>query len=141
MTSQQNYNVDRKSQLPTCDEVIRSSRVATEISKGALSVTASQQRPLTTVTAAVRKVTSAELSRRKAIMTKNMYRKPIIVMVFGGVFFIVGVVMAVLYFMGNEVVKPVGPVFLSIGLLSSVCGIVWIPIIQTKIKREFYGGY
>ena len=74
-------------------------------------------------------------------MTKNMYRKPIIVMVFGGVFFIVGVVMAVLYFMGNEVVKPVGPVFLSIGLLSSVCGIVWIPIIQTKIKREFYGGY
>ena len=143
---QQNYSTDRKSQLPTSDDVIRSSRAATEISKGALDVAASQQRPPTTVTTAMRKVTasnrvtSTELARHKAAMTKELYRKPIIVMAVGGVLFTVGVVMAVLYFMGNEKVKTVGPIFLSVGLLASVCGIVWIPIIQAKIKRELYGG-
>ena len=83
-----------------------------------------------------------------------------VVMLVGGAFLMVGVAMATLYFTvdnskdsknsdnsdnsgdsNDSGVKHLGPIFLSIGLLVSVCGIVWVQIIRRKIKKQLERGY
>lgn len=155
----QNGDLIKKSPLPA-NEVSRASRVATEISKGALSLnvaTAPKHRPPATIaitgnsvkgfmTSSNRVTSSDPAELRQKAIRKKLYKKPIAVIVSGGILFGVGIAMAALFFYGFDSVQMVGPVCLSMGLLVSVCGIVWIPIIQTKLKREqvsrgtsFYG--
>ena len=159
MTSyKQNGDLIKKSPLPA-NEVSRASRMATEISKGALSLnvaTAPKHRPPATIATtgnsikgfiSSNRVTSSDpVEMRQKAIRKKLYKKPIAVIVSGGILFSVGIAMAALFFYGFDSVQMVGPVCLSMGLLVSVCGIVWIPIIQTKLKREhgsrstsFYG--
>ena len=148
-TYKKNGDLTKKSPLPA-SEVSRASRVATEISKGALSLnvaTAPKHRPpgiIATTGSSVKgfitssnRVTSSDSAdlRQKAIR-KRLYKKPIAVIVTGGILFAVGIAMAALFFYGFDSVEMIGPICLSMGLLVSVCGIVWIPIIQAKLKRE-----
>ena len=80
-----------------------------------------------------------------------------VVMLIGGALLLAGVAMAILYFSvdnskeskdsdnsensGDSGVKSLGPIFLSLGLLVSVCGIVWVQIIRRKIKKQLERGY
>ncbi|XP_039265068.1 uncharacterized protein LOC120340775 [Styela clava] len=73
---------------------------------------------------------------RNAAPEKRYYAKAIGLMSVGGFIFAVGIALAALHFAGYEILMMAGPVSLSIGLLLLVCGIVWIPIIQTKLKRQ-----
>ena len=80
-----------------------------------------------------------------------------VVMVIGGAFLLAGVAMAVLYFTvynskdsknsedsdnsEDSGVKHLAPIFLTVGMLVSVCGIVWVQIIRRKIKKQLERGY
>ncbi|XP_078482219.1 uncharacterized protein LOC104266546 [Ciona intestinalis] len=79
---------------------------------------------------------AAKGGERLAQAKRTYYRKAIALMVVGGVIFTLGIALAALYFAGYPTIQMAGPVCLSIGLLLGVCGIVWIPIIKTKLKRQ-----
>lgn len=87
----------------------------------------------------------------KLAANHRYYRKAILLMIAGGVVFIIGIAMAVLYFQTTKDIprpkdkkqKPafgpilmIGPICLAVGLLLGVCGAVWIPLIKTKLKRK-----
>ena len=72
-----------------------------------------------------------------ANVKKKYYQKAIALMVIGGLIFSTGIVFAVLHFAGYITeIRIVGPICLAIGLLMIICGIVWLPIIKTKLKRQ-----
>ena len=79
---------------------------------------------------------SAKGQAQFANARKQYYRKAIALMVVGGLFFTAGVALAVLHFARFEGVQIAGPICLAVGLLLSVCGLVWIPIIKTKLRRN-----
>ena len=71
------------------------------------------------------------------VKKKKYYQKAIAIMVTGGLFFSAGIVFAVLHFADYFTqMQMLGPVCLAIGLLMIICGVVWLPIIKTKLKRQ-----
>ncbi|XP_049632951.1 phosphoinositide-interacting protein [Suncus etruscus] len=72
----------------------------------------------------------------------DIYRKPIIIMSVGGTILLFGVVITCLAYTLNldptsrNVLKMIGPAFLSLGLMMLVCGLVWVPIIKKKQKQR-----
>nr|CAB3263221.1 uncharacterized protein LOC104266546 [Phallusia mammillata] len=79
---------------------------------------------------------AAKGEERLAVVKKQYYRKAIALMSVGGFIFLLGVTFAALFFAGYAPVQMAGPICLAIGLLLGVCGLVWIPIIKTKLKRK-----
>lgn len=87
-------------------------------------------------------------SRSESVWTNTtrsnweIYRKPIIIMSTGGTIFLFGVVITCLAYTLNlndksyNVIKMIGPAFLSLGLMMLVCGLVWVPIIKKKQKQR-----
>ena len=68
---------------------------------------------------------------------KKYYQKAIAIMVIGGLIFSSGIVFAILHFADYfKQVVMLGPICLAIGLLMVICGLVWLPIIKTKLKRQ-----
>ena len=75
--------------------------------------------------------------KKLAIIKKQYYQKAISIMVVGGLLFITGVIFAALYFSGIMIKYQIaGPICLAVGLLMTICGFVWLPIIKTKLKRR-----
>lgn len=72
----------------------------------------------------------------------EIYRKPIIVMSVGGAILLFGVVITCFTYIQSlddkllKVLKMTGPAFLSLGLMTLVCGLVWVPIIKKKQKQR-----
>ncbi|XP_064350992.1 phosphoinositide-interacting protein [Camelus dromedarius] len=72
----------------------------------------------------------------------EIYRKPIVIMSVGGAILLFGVVITCLAYtlkLGEKslnVLKMIGPAFLSLGLMMMVCGLVWVPIIKKKQKQR-----
>lgn len=72
----------------------------------------------------------------------EIYRKPIIIMSTGGTIFLFGVVITCLAYTlklgvkSHNILKMIGPAFLSLGLMMLVCGLVWVPIIKKKHKQR-----
>lgn len=62
------------------------------------------------------------------------FQKPALAIFIGGVLFGTGTALSLLYFIqvGN-VPYLVGPVFLSVGLMFLVTGLVWVPVIKQKM--------
>ena len=94
------------------------------------------KRPLVGVTSSGSSSSRLRTGTNTQQSTRHHYRKAVAIMVAGGLIFLVGIAMAALYFYDYEQVYIVGPICLSVGLLLGVCGIVWIPIIQTKLRRQ-----
>ncbi|XP_078274438.1 phosphoinositide-interacting protein-like [Rhinoraja longicauda] len=65
------------------------------------------------------------------------YHKPVTVFAIGLLALLAGVILTVLHFIGVlDVPSVLGPVCLSIGLMFMVTGLVWIPIVKEKIRRN-----
>ncbi|CAK8682019.1 unnamed protein product [Clavelina lepadiformis] len=81
---------------------------------------------------------AARGSERLEAARRKYYRKAIALMSVGGVIFATGVTMAILFFCDKSlrVMRMAGPICLAVGLLLVVCGMVWIPIIKAKLKRQ-----
>lgn len=64
----------------------------------------------------------------------NHFQKPALAIFIGGLLFATGTALSLLYFtqVGN-VPYLVGPVFLSVGLMFLVTGLVWVPVIKQKM--------
>lgn len=62
------------------------------------------------------------------------FQKPALAIFIGGLLFATGTALSLLYFtqVGN-VPYLVGPVFLSVGLMFLVTGLVWVPVIKQKM--------
>lgn len=87
-------------------------------------------------------------SRSESVWTEapksnwEIYRKPIIIMSVGGAILLFGVAITCLAYtlrlgqMSLKVLKMIGPAFLSLGLMMTVCGLVWVPIIKKKQKQR-----
>lgn len=103
-------------------------RNVSNLSHGASSVA-------TTHAGAASKIESKLGAKRRA-REKRYYIKPIILIVIGVGFLILGIVFACLHFANWPNLLIAGPISLSVGLLLLVCGIVWTSIITAKRKRE-----
>lgn len=103
-------------------------RNISNLSHGASSVA-------TTNAGAASKIESRLGAKRRA-REKRYYVKPIILMVIGVCFLILGIVFACLHFADWAKLLMAGPISLSVGLLLLVCGIVWTSIITAKRKRQ-----
>ncbi|KAK2500652.1 hypothetical protein MC885_008582 [Smutsia gigantea] len=72
----------------------------------------------------------------------EIYRKPITVMSVGGAILLFGVLITCFAYILSlddkllKVLKMTGPAFLSLGLMTLVCGLVWVPIIKKKQKQR-----
>ncbi|XP_012868743.1 PREDICTED: phosphoinositide-interacting protein [Dipodomys ordii] len=72
----------------------------------------------------------------------EIYRKPIIIMSVGSATLLFGVAITCLAYVLNlnpkttTALKMIGPAFLSLGLMTLVCGLVWVPIIKKKQKQR-----
>ncbi|KAG8558279.1 hypothetical protein GDO81_016935, partial [Engystomops pustulosus] len=67
----------------------------------------------------------------------SYYHKPITLLVFGGIVFLIGILYTTFYFTKYvDVPYALGPVFLSIGLIFLVTGLVWLPIIAESVRRK-----
>ncbi|EHB04550.1 Phosphoinositide-interacting protein [Heterocephalus glaber] len=72
----------------------------------------------------------------------EIYRKPIVIMSVGSAILLFGVVITCLAYLLRmnkktiSVLKMTGPAFLSLGLMTVVCGLVWVPIIKKKQKQR-----
>ncbi|XP_013004137.1 phosphoinositide-interacting protein [Cavia porcellus] len=72
----------------------------------------------------------------------EIYRKPIVIMSVGSTILLFGVVLTCLAYLlqiskkTETVLKMIGPAFLSLGLMTLVCGLVWVPIIKKKQKQR-----
>lgn len=72
----------------------------------------------------------------------EIYRKPIVIMSVGSAILLFGVVITCLAYLLKmnaktiAVLKMTGPAFLSLGLMTVVCGLVWVPIIKKKQKQR-----
>jgi len=76
---------------------------------------------------------SIELERR------HYYRKAVGLMTTGVAIFGLGIAFGVLYFLNVKERRNLlmaGPICLAVGLLVFICGLVWIPIIKTKLKKK-----
>uniref|UniRef100_A0A3B1JD14 Uncharacterized protein n=1 Tax=Astyanax mexicanus TaxID=7994 RepID=A0A3B1JD14_ASTMX len=76
-----------------------------------------------------------ETSFKSALKRRwNYFHKPLLSILIGALVFGTGTAMSLLYFthVGN-VPYLVGPLFLSMGLMFLVTGLVWIPIIKQKM--------
>uniref|UniRef100_A0A8C1FU50 Uncharacterized protein n=1 Tax=Cyprinus carpio TaxID=7962 RepID=A0A8C1FU50_CYPCA len=62
------------------------------------------------------------------------FKKPALAIFIGGLLFGTGTALSLLYFtqVGN-VPYLVGPIFLSVGLMFLVTGLVWVPVIKQKM--------
>ncbi|KAM5272955.1 phosphoinositide-interacting protein [Ctenodactylus gundi] len=87
-------------------------------------------------------------SRSESVWTTNprsnweIYRKPIIIMSVGSATLLFGVAITCWAYISNNndktkaILKMIGPAFLSLGLMTLVCGLVWVPIIKKKQKQR-----
>ncbi|XP_069883051.1 phosphoinositide-interacting protein [Dipodomys merriami] len=72
----------------------------------------------------------------------EIYRKPIIIMSVGSATLLFGVAITCLAYVlklnpkTTTALKMIGPAFLSLGLMTLVCGLVWVPIIKKKQKQR-----
>lgn len=72
----------------------------------------------------------------------EIYHKPIIIMSVGSATLLFGVAITCLAYVLDltketiEALKMIGPAFLSLGLMTLVCGLVWVPIIKKKQKQR-----
>lgn len=72
----------------------------------------------------------------------EIYHKPIIIMSVGSATLLFGVAITCLAYLlkldkkTTVVLKMIGPAFLSLGLMTLVCGLVWVPIIKKKQKQR-----
>ncbi|XP_008935626.1 PREDICTED: phosphoinositide-interacting protein, partial [Merops nubicus] len=69
----------------------------------------------------------------------DIYHKPVIVISVGAAIFLFGIVstsLSCILTKNEKVYKICGPIFLSLGLMLLVCGLVWIPIIRKKQKQR-----
>uniref|UniRef100_A0A8C2VVS3 Phosphoinositide interacting regulator of transient receptor potential channels n=2 Tax=Chinchilla lanigera TaxID=34839 RepID=A0A8C2VVS3_CHILA len=72
----------------------------------------------------------------------EIYRKPIVIMSVGTAILLFGVVITCLAYLLQmskktiDALKMTGPAFLSLGLMTLVCGLVWVPIIKKKHKQR-----
>lgn len=81
--------------------------------------------------------TCGKNDKKLELMKKRYYQKAIVIMAVGGLLLATGIVLAVLLFSGiYKKYQIVGPICLAIGLLMMICGLVWVPIIKTKLKRQ-----
>lgn len=65
------------------------------------------------------------------------YTRPILAILIGGVLFGLGTALSLLYFtqVGN-VPYLLGPVFLSVGLMFLVTGLVWVPVVKQRLEHN-----
>uniref|UniRef100_A0A674DPK0 Uncharacterized protein n=1 Tax=Salmo trutta TaxID=8032 RepID=A0A674DPK0_SALTR len=68
--------------------------------------------------------------------SKRQHR-PILAILIGGVLFGLGTALSLLYFtqVGN-VPYLLGPVFLSVGLMFLVTGLVWVPVVKQRLEHN-----
>ena len=72
----------------------------------------------------------------------EIYHKPIIIMSVGAAILLFGVAITCVAYILEEkhkvvqVLRMIGPAFLSLGLMMLVCGLVWVPIIKKKQKQR-----
>ncbi|KAM4844250.1 phosphoinositide-interacting protein [Thomomys bottae] len=72
----------------------------------------------------------------------EIYRKPIIIMSVGSATLLFGVAITCLAYIlklndnTTAALRMIGPAFLSLGLMTLVCGLVWVPIIKKKQKQR-----
>ncbi|EDM04772.1 similar to RIKEN cDNA A530088H08 gene (predicted) [Rattus norvegicus] len=74
----------------------------------------------------------------------EIYHKPIIIMSVGAAILLFGVAITCVAYILDEsqaqkvvqVLRMIGPAFLSLGLMMLVCGLVWVPIIKKKQKQR-----
>ncbi|KAM4822761.1 phosphoinositide-interacting protein [Urocitellus parryii] len=72
----------------------------------------------------------------------EIYHKPIIIMSVGSATLLFGVAITCLAYLlkvddkTKVILKMIGPAFLSLGLMTLVCGLVWVPIIKKKQKQR-----
>ncbi|MEE6497573.1 hypothetical protein FKM82_002773 [Ascaphus truei] len=67
----------------------------------------------------------------------SYYHKPITLIIFGGIVFLTGILYTIFYFTKYvEVPYALGPVFLSIGLMFLVTGLVWVPIVTEAVRHK-----
>ena len=79
----------------------------------------------------------AEWRKRFATVRRIYYQKSAALIFFGLCIFAMGMVFSVLYFpTHSHGVLVFGPVLLAAGLLTIVCGLVWIPIITRRMARK-----
>ena len=80
---------------------------------------------------------AAKTEGKTVTQPKNYYQKAMVLVGVGGTIFATGIVFAILHFSEKFTnVQMMGPVCLAIGLLMVICGVVWLPIIKTKLKRQ-----
>lgn len=65
------------------------------------------------------------------------YTRPILAILIGGVLFGLGTALSLLYFtqVGN-VPYLLGPMFLSVGLMFLVTGLVWVPVVKQRLEHN-----
>ncbi|XP_071245447.1 phosphoinositide-interacting protein-like [Salvelinus alpinus] len=65
------------------------------------------------------------------------FTRPILAILIGGVLFGLGTALSLLYFtqVGN-VPYLLGPVFLSVGLMFLVTGLVWVPVVKQRLEHK-----
>ncbi|CAB1342213.1 unnamed protein product [Coregonus sp. 'balchen'] len=65
------------------------------------------------------------------------FTRPILAILIGGVLFGLGTALSLLYFtqVGN-VPYLLGPVFLSVGLMFLVTGLVWVPVVKQRLDYK-----
>lgn len=81
----------------------------------------------------------ARMGRSIELERRHYYRKALGLMATGVAIFVLGIAFGVLYFVdieGRRNLLMAGPICLAVGLLVFICGLVWIPIIKTKLKKK-----
>uniref|UniRef100_A0A3P8Z907 Phosphoinositide-interacting protein n=1 Tax=Esox lucius TaxID=8010 RepID=A0A3P8Z907_ESOLU len=65
------------------------------------------------------------------------FARPLLAILIGGVLFSSGTALSLLYFtqVGN-VPYLLGPVFLSVGLMFLVTGLVWVPVVKQRLEHK-----
>ena len=94
-------------------------------------------------------VVNAEVMAAKIALEKDEQRyikKAVCLVGIGGVIILIGLILTILHFKYtlvfdrnswiNAITKITGPVTLASGLLTCICGFVWIPVIREKYKKK-----
>ena len=77
-----------------------------------------------------------EWKKRFNIVRRVYYQQAAAIIFAGLLIFASGIVLSVTYFSKHNWINIFGPILLAVGLLTMVCGWVWIPIIKSQMNRK-----